>query len=576
MQTRTINHAISIADLRKATGSHYTPKILADFVAKQIVKFLPRRETLRVLDPAVGDGELLFSLLAALTAYAQKAIEVSGFDTNEVAVEIAKSRIEPIVPASNLNLEKRDFVDFAIDYRREMRQRQLFNQCLRHFDVIIANPPYVRTQALGAARAQDLAQMFELKGRVDLYHVFLSGISAVLRPGGIAGVIVSNRFMTTRAGAEIRRLIKEEFDILHVWDLGDTQIFEAAVLPAVLLLKKKEADVESCIPNFSSIYTNKLQEAKSVCLNVIEALDEEGVVRVGESSNFLVQHGVLDSSSDRDGVWRLATTNSDEWLARTEKNTFCRFGDIGKIRVGVKTTADKVFIRDDWDSLPTADRPELLVPLISHHVARRYRARTTRKNILYPHCIKNGKRSAVDLSEFPRSANYLNSQRSALGLRDYLVKSGRQWYEIWVPQDPSAWSRPKIVFRDITSEPTFWMDLSGAIVNGDCYWLTNDYEKDEDILWLCLAVGNSSFIEEFYDHSFNNKLYSGRRRFMTQYVEKFPVPDPRLPSSREIVKEVKNLYERLSSELMSPEEMAIFDKYQQRIDRLVWESFGFK
>ena len=49
----------------KAGGVTYTPKILADFVARQIVRFaadLPTHRPVRVLDPALGQGELLVSL----------------------------------------------------------------------------------------------------------------------------------------------------------------------------------------------------------------------------------------------------------------------------------------------------------------------------------------------------------------------------------------------------------------------------------------------------------------------------------------------------------------------------------
>ena len=75
---------------------------------------------------------------------------------------------------------------------------------------------------------------------------------------------------------------------------------------------------------------------------------------------------------------------------------------------------------------------------------------------------------AVDLSLYPRSAAYLESHRGTLEGRTYVTESGRKWFEIWVPQDPSAWDRPKLVFRDITHSPTFWVDLAGSVVNGDC------------------------------------------------------------------------------------------------------------
>ena len=41
---------------------------------------------------------------------------------------------------------------------------------------------------------------------------------------------------------------------------------------------------------------------------------------------------------------------------------------------------------------------------------------------------------------------------------------------------------------------------------------------------LILAVANSSFAVEFYDAVCGNRLYSGRRRFITQYVKRFPLP----------------------------------------------------
>ena len=46
----------------------------------------------------------------------------------------------------------------------------------------------------------------------------------------------------------------------------------------------------------------------------------------------------------------------------------------------------------------------------------------------------------------------------------------------------------------------------------------------DEVVYLALAVANSPFIEKFYDVKFNNKLYSGKRRYQTQYVEQFPIP----------------------------------------------------
>ncbi len=86
-----------------------------------------------------------------------------------------------------------------------------------------------------------------------------------MKPGGIAGVIVSNRFLTTKAGVTLRKNILELFDIIHIWDFGDTQLFEAAVLPAVLLFKKKGSASSNIKQHLLAFYSSKdAKEAKNM------------------------------------------------------------------------------------------------------------------------------------------------------------------------------------------------------------------------------------------------------------------------------------------------------------------------
>ncbi len=468
----------------------------------------------------------------------------------------------------SLKLTCDDFLEFVLANYALNGQYNLFAEGPpQPFDIVIANPPYVRTQVMGKDKAQIIARQFGLSGRVDLYYAFIAGIAHILRPGGIAGIIVSNRFLTTKSGASVRKSIIEKFDILHIWDLGDTRLFEAAVLPAVLLLQRKTGKSQ-ILSKFTSIYSVSNVNPDQLSKNAITALEQDGIVEVENGDCYYVQQGRLKYEKNPAKVWSIITNDSEDWLARVKAKTFCVFGDVGRIRVGVKTTADKVFIRSNWQDMSEEERPELLRPLTTHHIARRFKAISPKKQreILYPHQVVNGKRVAVNLSDYPRSAKYLYFYRSVLEKREYVLKAGRQWYEIWVPHDPEVWRYPKVVFRDITEKPTFWIDLSGSVVNGDCYWLVAKNPEQADLLWLILAVGNSSFIETFYDYKFNNKLYAGRRRFMTQYVEKFPLPDPDTKVSQYIIQITKELYDLIPS---SPQANAV----EQELDQLVWEAF---
>lgn len=539
----------------KASGVTYTPRELADFVADQMLAIadLPRGRPVRVLDPAVGHGELLHCLLARLP----DEVEVYGFETDAAALAVAASRLTDDYPLARINLIEGSFLDHVLDDFSD----GLFSRG-ETYDLIIANPPYVRTQIIGAARAQELALQFGLAGRVDLYFAFLLGMARVLAPSGSAGIIVSNRFMTTRAGGTIREALARGFRLRSVFDLGDTKLFDAAVLPAVIVADGR-GKAEAAMPvRFTTIYEAKAKTASQKADSAIAALERSGVVGLPGGRTFEVQHGTLHNDADPSGVWRLSSDRVSAWLETVDANSWARFGEIGKVRVGVKTTADKIFIRRRWE-----DQLELLRPLTTHKIARRFRADTTREcaQILYPHEVVNGRRAAVDLDKFPASRAYLEAHREKLESRTYVIEGGRQWYEIWVPQNPNDWQGPKLVFRDICEQPTFWVDLDDTIVNGDCYWL-KPKSGMADALWLALAVANSTFIEQFYDRRFNNKLYAGRRRFITQYVEQFPLPDPVAALSREIIERTKMLYERVAERDVAT--------LEAELDGLVWRSFG--
>lgn len=561
----------AVAPSRKATGSHYTPEGLADFVAEQIYGARDEKQsgnTTKILDPAVGDGELLRSILKVAKQNHHTNLQVFGFETTCEALDAAKQRLQREFPCAAITLTHGDFLEFVLQNYGASPNGGLFQQLSQpEFDLIIANPPYVRTQVMGAKQAQRLAQEFGLSGRVDLYYAFILGMGRALRPGGIAGIIVSNRFMTTKSGHDVRLSILDNFDVLHVWDLGDTRLFEAAVLPAVLLLRKKTEGLLPPGPRFTSIYSTQRTNSSTACEDCVSALSKTGVVRLRDGQSFLVRRGRLDCGLKPGEVWRIATEDSDAWLSKVAANTSGTFRDIGRTRVGVKTTADHVFIRSDWEDMPESERPELLKPLATHHIARRFRAVCPErpKQIVYPHHTVDGKRSAVNLGEFPQTARYLNSFRPLLERRRYVAEAGRAWFEIWVPQDPDSWSKPKIVFRDIAQTPTFWMDLQGCVVNGDCYWLACERPEQIDLLWLALAVANSTFVEAYYDHRFHNKLYAGRRRFMTQYVEKFPLPNPSNALARKIIVAAKQIYD------LTPSPEA--EHLEQELDKMVWQAF---
>ena len=238
-----------------------------------------------------------------------------------------------------------------------------------------------------------------------------------------------------------RRALQERFRLHRVWDLGDSRLFDAAVLPALVLVKGRRASPPARVPAGARPVHVPVSEPRDAAPAGRGSRGRPGVPRAGRrGGRALLPRPPRHAARGRRGVWRLSNASVERWLATVQAHSWGTFGDADPIRVGVKTCADRVFIRTDWQALPRAQRPELLRPLVTHRDARPFRGRRAAppRQILYPHCMVGNRRQAVDLARYPRSRAYLDAHRPTLERRRYVQRAGRAWYEIWVPQDPRA------------------------------------------------------------------------------------------------------------------------------------------
>ncbi len=549
---------------QKKEGVFFTPQRLASFVAQKLLDSHPIRnncQELNILDPAIGDGELIISFLQLIPNIHNIKVTVVGFDINADNLDTSKKRISHLFPGVLLNLMEKDYLEAVLDNEDLFKETKIEP---KYFDYIIANPPYIRTQLLGSVVARKISQNWHLRGRFDLYQAFMLAVGNQMNEKSVAAFITSNRFLSTEGCKDFRERINRLYSFQRVWDFGDTGLFKAAVLPLVSIFTTKQELTTP--PSFSTVYKVNTKdvsyENSKQVMDPVEAIETPGITH-DETDNYLTKHGILSISTPT-APWTMQNEKSERWLSIVRKNTACFFKDVGKIRVGVKTTADNVFIHNDWLE-ETGCEPELLLPLITHDVAAPFkRISHIKKQILYPHYSQGGKRKVYDIESYPVSYHYLLKFKEQLEKRKYLINAGRMWYEIWVPQDSQLWSQEKIVFRDISEHPAFWIEKGKAVVNGDCYWMVADSTNyPTDILWLVLAVANSQFIEDYYDCCFNNKLYANKRRYISQYVENFPLPQYDTELAHRIIHASQEAYQQGFS---------LERKIQ--IDSLVKQAFG--
>lgn len=520
-------------ETQKRNGVVYTPPDLAKFLSNELVSYHVNNHSdeIYVLDPAVGEGELLLSLGKLLKKhYPDSKLILVGYETDVNVAKTTSQALAKMFPDDKIDIINQDFLSV---------------EPAAQYDYVIANPPYIRTQILGTDKAQELANRYSLSGRIDIYYAFLLYTKSFLKNDGVAGYITSNKFFTIKSGATVRDYMIENYQIKRIVDFGDTKLFNASVLPCIVVFSQGTTTDPANV-RFTSIYQTNDDESESIT-SIFDRINDNGVFCLLDGRRFAFKQGSLSSIEDK-ALWTISSDESKQWLNTVEAHTEHRLSEIGRIRVGIKTTADNVFIGNRWSG--ELERIELLRPLITHRNAGKIVPNNTDMwQVLYTHTCINGKKTAHDIDNYPHAKEYLYQHYEQLSARSYVQKAHRNWYEIWVPQNPDSWKSRKIVFRDISETPQFWLDESGAIVNGDCYWIEINSDVSEDMIYLTLAVVNSKFIEKYYDTKFNTKLYSGKRRFLSQYVEQFPIPSMHSQYAKEAIGIVKQIINGVSTSI---------------------------
>lgn len=380
---KNLNSKVKVPDDYKTNGVVYTPKGLADFVAKKLITYLNlskiNSKTLRILDPSIGDGILITSILDSLEVGSFEKIEIVAFDIDSNNFEKINEAISVKYTNVSIELIEQDFLEYYV-------QRDLDDK----FDLIIANPPYVRNQVLGSDKSRELSKIFNTKGKVDIYYIFMMALSNLLSKEGSMATITSNRFLSVKSGKVIRDYLLENINVREIYDLGDTKIFEGiAVLPALVFSQNNTLAYEAD-PIFKTIYeASNRKSTDSIPIDLVSKDSIFDILDINSSDKFLVNNkiydlkvGILDVDNSTGDVWTVSNNETKNWISTVKENTWRNFKDVSKARVGVKSTADSIFIRTDWDDFENP--PELLHELITSQYANPFHEKSpkSKKNYL--------------------------------------------------------------------------------------------------------------------------------------------------------------------------------------------------
>jgi len=116
---------------------------------------------------------------------------------------------------------------------------EVFNGDNPGFDIVIANPPYIKEYTERSA-FNGLKNSPYYQGKMDLWYFFAcKGIDLLKNNSGIITLIAQNNWVTSYGALKMRNKVIKETQILNLIDFGDYKIFESAGIQTMVMSFKK-------------------------------------------------------------------------------------------------------------------------------------------------------------------------------------------------------------------------------------------------------------------------------------------------------------------------------------------------
>ncbi len=496
---------------RIANGAVYTPRYIRDYIVDQVQHSTakPLEECL-CADIACGCGAFLYTLAETIHEKTKMPFttiyhHLYGVDISELSIFRAKILLALVALLHGECVEKNDFNLFC-DNSLICDFARMPGVCENSgFDIVVGNPPYVRSKHIDTETKQLLPRWkTSHSGNVDLYIPFFEIGLSVLRDDGILGYITVNSFFKSVNARALRKYFDDNQVSLSIIDFGEQLVFKKKLAYTCLTFLSKEhrdtilyakADLKDVESNkkfvYSRIYYNTLDSHKGWNLNRSEVLDNIRLIEnAGEALGdlYVIKNGIATLAND---VFIFRPTRIDEnyyYLNRLEheypiEKAICR--DIIKPNV-LKTEAE------------IAEKEEkIITPYDENSIV-----------ITEDFFISN----------YPKAYSYLQSCRDVLDARDKGEGDYGAWYAFGRTQ-AIADSGRKLLFPYMSDLPHFvYMPQKDMMI----YCGYAIYSESETELLFLKRVLESSVFDYYMRHT--SKPYStGYYSYAKNYVKSFGV-----------------------------------------------------
>lgn len=440
-------------------GQVPTPEYLAKkLVEKLFSKKSPQKDD-RILYPGVGEGPFV----DAVNEYCTK----NGCPVPEgTAIEIdptLTTKLDASLNSHPVEVLERDFLDEATD--------------LGEFEYIIGNPPYVPIEQFEEAEKADYRKRFDTAvQRFDLYLLFFEQSLDLLEEGGRIVFLTPEKYTYVQTATPLREALTDYH--VHEIHLLDEDTFTGKItFPTVTTIDRKSADITRVIRRDGSIDEVELP---------------------------------TDGSSWAESIRYAQGETIDSNLT---------LGDITtRLGPGVATGADRLFIQNRSEVPPELENT-FTVPTVSGKALDNETLANPDSVMICPYDEQGELLPETELTAF---IEWAEEHRDKLEDRYCVQTENKKWYA-WHQNPPLEELRQsKILCKDISEEPEFWLDTTEEIVPRNSVYciITQKHVPKEELLEYLNGPEANAWLKANCQRASN-----GFYRLQTHALENLPIPE---------------------------------------------------
>lgn len=436
-----------------------TPDDVVDrMVEKLFADRAPKADEV-LLDPGCGPGAFISGLIRWAERNGCGLPEIVGYENEPRRCAEARQRFEHV---PNVNIVCGDFLAASGG----------------PFDYIIGNPPYVSITHLPAReREQFRRRFFSAEGRFDLYLLFFEKALRLLNPNGRLVFVTPEKFLYVKTAQSLRRILANYY-VREIEFISEETFKDLVTYPTI-------TTVDSVL---NSDTKTKAQLRNRSRLRVIFPKD-------GSSLQPLV----------------------NEYRSPGHSNEIALEDVCVRISCGVATGADAVFVHKTGNLEPNLTHYSY--PTISgRDLSSGGSGIRSTSSMLIPYDAA-GKLLPVD--ELGALGAYLSEPNVRRKLEGRTCVQRKPWYAFHDSVPLSDILRPKLICKDITAKPHFWIDREGGIVprHSAYYIVPIDSSKIES---LCEFLNGPIAADWLQAHC--QRASKGFLRLQSSVLKRLPVP----------------------------------------------------